>query len=138
MNALSADASVIDQRLHLATGFHASERDWVVERLSALGSRLRSYRDDQVDLEIAVKDREGVDQRVTLQCWLSSAHRQHLIATSSEQELPAALNEVRDELMRQVDDAKTRTEPRSNRALRSSPPGPEGGQPGKAGRPPAP
>lgn len=49
MNALPADASVVTQRLHLATGFHASEREWVVERLAALGSRLRSYRDDQVD-----------------------------------------------------------------------------------------
>ncbi|WP_329792179.1 HPF/RaiA family ribosome-associated protein [Lentzea sp. DG1S-22] len=128
MNAVPADASVIDQRLQLATGFHASERDWVVERLAALGSRLRSYRDDQVELEIAVKDREGVDQRVVLQCWLSSAHRLHLIATSAEQELSTALNEVRDELIRQVDDAKTRTEPRSNRALRSSPPDPRSDQ----------
>lgn len=114
--------SVIAERLHLATGFHASERDWVVERLAALGSRLRSYRDDQVDLEIGVKDRDDTGQRVTLQCWISSAHRLHLIATSSEQKLSAALNEVRDELVRQVDEAKTRTEPRSNRALRSVPP----------------
>ncbi len=42
MNAIPVDVSVINQRLHLATGFHASERDWVVERLGALGSRLRS------------------------------------------------------------------------------------------------
>ncbi len=125
MNAAPADASVIAQRLHLATGFHASERDWVVERLAALGSRLRSYRDDQVDLEIALKDREGSGQRVILQCWISSTHRLHLVATSSEQRLSAALNEVRDELIRQVDEAKTRTEPRNNRSLRSVPPAPE-------------
>lgn len=121
MNAVPADASVVAQRLHLATGFHASEREWVVERLAALGSRLRSYRDDQVDLEIAVKDREDIGQRVILQCWISSAHRLHLVASSSEVKLSAALNEVRDELIRQVDEAKTRTEPRHNRALRSSP-----------------
>lgn len=48
---------MIDQRLRPATGFHASEGDRVVERPAALGSRPRSYRDDRVELEVAVKDR---------------------------------------------------------------------------------
>lgn len=39
------------------------------KRLAALGSRLRSFRDDQVDLEISVKGRQGVEQRVTLEYW---------------------------------------------------------------------
>ncbi len=75
-----------------------------------------------MDLEIGLKDREGVGQRVVLQCWISSAHRLHLVATSSEQRLSSALNEVRDELIRQVDEAKTRTEPRNNRTLRPTHP----------------
>ncbi|WP_236703329.1 HPF/RaiA family ribosome-associated protein [Lentzea aerocolonigenes] len=116
---------MIAQRLHLAAGFHASERDWVVDRLAALGSRLRSYRDDEIDLEISLKDREGAEQHVVLQCWISRDHRLHLVATSSQRRLPAALNEVRDELIRQVGETKTRTEPRSNRALRSVPTPPE-------------
>ncbi|WP_086667416.1 Fis family transcriptional regulator [Lentzea kentuckyensis] len=121
MNETPDDTAVVAQRLHLATGFVASERGWVVERLAALGSRLRSFRDDQIDLEISVKDRRGVEQRVTLECWINRTPRLHLVATSSERDLPGALNEVRDELVRQVDEAKTRTEPRSNRALRSVP-----------------
>lgn len=125
MNTIPADTSVIAQRLHLATGFHANERDWVVTRLAALGSRLRSYRDDQIDLEISLQDREGAEQRVILQCWISRSHRLHLVATSSQRQLDAALNEVRDELIRQVDETKTRTEPRHNRALRSVPALPE-------------
>lgn len=129
MSELPEDTAVIDQRLHLATGFLANERDWVVERLAALGSRLRSFRDDQVDLEISLKDRRGVEQRVTLECWISRTPRLHLVATSSDPDLPAALNEVRTELIRQVDEAKTRTEPRSNRALRSVPTLPELDQP---------
>lgn len=124
MNAIP-DVSVIEERLHLAAGFHADERDWVVNRLAALGSRLRSYRDDQIDLEISLKDREGVEQHVVLQCWINRGHRQHLVASSSQRELSAALNEVRDELVRQVDENKTRTEPRHNRALRSVPTPPE-------------
>lgn len=121
MSHLPEDTAVIANRLHLATGFHADERDWVVQRLAALGSRLRSFRDDQVDLEISLKDRRGVAQQVTLECWISRTPRLHLVATSSDTDLPAALNEVRNELIRQVDEAKTRTEPRSNRALRSVP-----------------
>ncbi|GLZ34986.1 hypothetical protein Lesp02_71730 [Lentzea sp. NBRC 105346] len=116
---------MIAQRLHLAAGFHSSERDWVVDRLAALGSRLRSYRDDEIELEISLKDRKGAEQRVMLQCWINHNHRLHLVATSSQRELPAALNEVRDELIRQVGETKTRTEPRSNRALRSVPTPPE-------------
>ncbi|MEJ2854239.1 MULTISPECIES: HPF/RaiA family ribosome-associated protein [unclassified Saccharothrix] len=112
---------IVAERLQLATGFHASERDWVTVHLAALGSRLRSFRADQVDLEISVKDRDGVEQRVTLECWVNRTPRLHLVATSAKRDLPAALSEVRDELVRQVDDAKTRTEPRHNRALRVVP-----------------
>ena len=129
MSELPHDTAVITNRLHLATGFLANERDWVAERLTALGSRLRSFRDDQVELEISVKDRRGVEQRVTLECWINRTPRLHLVATSSEPDLPAALNEVRNELIRQVDEAKTRTEPRHNRALRSVPALPEPDQP---------
>jgi ribosome-associated translation inhibitor RaiA len=121
MSELPGDAAVITNRLHLATGFLSNERTWVVERLAALGSRLRSFHDDQVELEISVKDRRGVEQRVTLECWINRAPRLHLVATSSEPDLPAALNEVRNELIRQVDEAKTRTEPRHNRMLRLVP-----------------
>ncbi|MFJ6677374.1 HPF/RaiA family ribosome-associated protein [Actinosynnema sp. NPDC091369] len=117
--------TVIAERLKLATGFLASEHDWVSGHLAALGSRLRSFRADQLDLEISVKDRQGVEQRVTLECWINRNPRLHLVATSSKRDLPAALSEVRDELIRQVDEAKTRTEPRNNRTLRSVPTLPE-------------
>ncbi|CCH33082.1 HPF/RaiA family ribosome-associated protein [Actinosynnema sp. NPDC047251] len=117
--------SIIAQRLHLSTGFLASEHGWVTEHLAALGSRLRSFHDDQVELEISLKDRQGVDQRVTLECWINRTPRLHLVATSSKRDLPAALSEVRNELIRQVDEAKTRTEPRHNRTLRVVPDLPE-------------
>ncbi|MGM1057972.1 HPF/RaiA family ribosome-associated protein [Saccharothrix sp. Mg75] len=125
MPDIPENGGVVDRRLHLATGFSASERDWVCEHLASLGSRLRSFRDDRIELEISVKDREGVEQRVTLECWINRTPRLHLVATSSKRDLTAALGEVRDELVRQVDEAKTRTEPRSNRALRSVPTFPE-------------
>ena len=118
MNGTQEDPTVIATRLHLATGFLSSERDWIVQRLAALGSRLRSFPDSQVDLEISLKERNGAGQRVTLECWISRTPRLHIVSTSSARELPAALNEVRDDLIRQVDDAKTRIESRHHRAER--------------------
>jgi hypothetical protein len=113
MNGSQQDSTVIAQRLHLATGFLVSERDWIVRRLAALGSRLRSFPDTQVELEISVKERRGAGQRVTLECWISRTPRLHLVSTSSARELATAVGEVRDDLIRQVDDAKTRIETRS-------------------------
>lgn len=113
MNGSHEDSTVIAQRLHLGTGFLSSERDWIVRRLAALGSRLRSFPETQIDLEISLKERRGADQRVTLECWISRTPRLHLVSTSSAPELAAAVGEVRDDLIRQVDDAKTRIETRS-------------------------
>jgi ribosome-associated translation inhibitor RaiA len=121
MTGSQQDPTVIAQRLHVATGFLSSERDWIVHRLAALGSRLRSFPDSQVELEISLKERNGPGQRVTLECWINRTPRLHLVSTSSASELAVALNEVRDDLIRQVDDAKTRTEPRNNRARRTTP-----------------
>ncbi|GAA3870418.1 hypothetical protein GCM10022243_39750 [Saccharothrix violaceirubra] len=120
--------AIVAQRLNLATGFLASERGWVSERLSKLGSRLRSFRHDEIDLEISMKDRRGAGQRVTLECWINCRPRLHLVATSSARDLPAALGEVRNELIRQVDVAETRTDPRGNRVLRLVPRLPDGEQ----------
>jgi ribosome-associated translation inhibitor RaiA len=120
MNGGQEDPTVITQRLHLATGFLSSERDWIVRRLAALGSRLRSFPDTQIELEISIKERHGPGQRVTMECWISRTPRLHLVSTSSARELAVAVGEVRDDLIRQVDDAKTRTEPHGNRARRGT------------------
>src|SRR4051794_13525078 len=98
------DLTVIANRLRLGTGLVSSEREWIVHRLAALGSRLRSFPDDQIDLEISLKDRNGVGQQVTLECWISRTPRMHLVATSEEPQLALALNEVRIDLIRLIDD----------------------------------
>lgn len=117
----SEEAATVAQRLHLAAGFLATERGWVSASLAALGPRLRSLRNDEFELEISLKDRQGDAQRLTLECWIDTRPRLHFVVTSSERDLPAALDEVRDELIRRVDEAATRTDPRSNRALRLVP-----------------
>ncbi len=120
MNEIPEDPSVIAQRLHLATGFLSSERDWIVRRLAALGSRLRSFPDTQIELEISLKERHGTGQRVTLECWINRNPRLHLVSTSSARELATAVGEVRDDLIRQVDDAKTRTERHGDHSRRTT------------------
>ena len=47
---------------------------------------------------MSVKDREARGQKVTLECWI--AGRQKIVTTSSEEDLHAALNDVRDDLRR--------------------------------------
>lgn len=108
--------ATVEHQLRLGTGFGAEERTDVVDRLAALDSRLARYPAEAVDLELSVKDREGRDQRVTLECWIANHPR--LVATSGVRELLAALMEVRTDLRRQLDDAATRREPMNNRQLR--------------------
>jgi ribosome-associated translation inhibitor RaiA len=67
---------------------------------------------------VSVKDREARGQKVTLECWI--AGRPKIVTTSSEEDLRAGLNDVRDDLRRRLNDAKTRQEPRHNRHLRES------------------
>ena len=66
---------------------------------------------------MSVKDREARGQKVTLECWV--AGRQKIVTTSTEEDLHAALNDVRDDLRRKLNDAKTRQEPRNNKHLRA-------------------
>lgn len=115
MNGTPELPNVIADRLHLAAGFLSAEREWIIRRLSSLGSRLRSFPDTQIDLQISLKERHGADQRVTLECWVNRTPRLHLVSTSTARELAVALNEVRDDLISQVDEAKTRTESRNHR-----------------------
>jgi hypothetical protein len=77
---------------------------------------LSGWEHDQVDLEVSLKDTEGPDQKVTLQAWL--AGRAHLVATSHERDLDHALAEVRRDLIRQIEEERSRREPRKRRKTR--------------------
>jgi hypothetical protein len=89
--------TMLSRRLRLGTGFAGSEREEVLERLNSLGSRLRSFPEDTVELQLSVKDRSGADQRLTLECWI--AGRSRLVSRSMARYLPVALAEVRDDMV---------------------------------------
>ena len=116
MSDSPSDAGVLGDRLRLGTGFSESERPGIIGRLSALDRRLGSFPEDSLDLELSIKEREGADQRVTLECWMAGQSR--LVSTSATSSLQDALTEVRDDMIRQIGDATTRQEPRNNRSLR--------------------
>jgi ribosome-associated translation inhibitor RaiA len=112
------DRASVESSLRLGTGFEAQERDRIVAGWSNLTSRLGSFRQGTVELELSVKERETPSQRTVLEAWIAGSDR--LVATSEEPDLDKALNEVRDDLIRQLTDAKNRTEPRNRRSLRET------------------
>jgi len=92
--------------------------DALVEHWSKLDTRLRSFDAGTVDMQLYVKDRDTKSQHVTLDLKVAGLHS--LVATSSSSDLDHALNEVRDEMVRQIDHLKTKREPRNNKHLRET------------------
>jgi hypothetical protein len=106
----NSTAGTLEERLRLGAGFAAADRPRVVSALSALAPQLSGWEHDRADLEVSLKDTDGPDQKVTLQAWLGG--RTHLVTTSHERDLDHALAEVRRELIRQIEDERSRREPR--------------------------
>jgi ribosome-associated translation inhibitor RaiA len=104
----------LDDRLRLGTGFGLADRPWVVKTLAGLVPHLSGWRPEKVDLEISVKERDGRDQRITLEAFLGGWPT--IVATSAEQDLDQGIVEVRKELIRQIEDAKSRHDPSHHRA----------------------
>src|SRR3954467_12306529 len=113
-----ANPATVEGCLRVGAGFSQGDRNWIVEQFATLDARLATFAADKTELEVSVKDREARGQKVTLECWISG--RQKIVTTSTEEDLHAALNDVRDDLRRRLNDAKTRQEPRHNRHLRDS------------------
>ena len=111
----NSPTATLDEHLRLGAGFAAADRPRILEALSALAPHLSGWGHDKVDLEVSLKDTEGPDQKVTLQAWL--AGRAHLVATSHERDLEHALA-VRRDLIRQIEDERSRREPRKRRKTR--------------------
>lgn len=115
MSAVANPASV-GECLRAGAGFSQGDLNWIAEQFATLDGRLASFHADTTELEVSVKDRAARGQKVTLECWI--AGRQKIVTTSNEDDLHAALHDVRDDLRRRLNDAKSKQEPRSNRHLR--------------------
>ena len=115
MSAVANPASV-GECLRVGAGFSQGDLNWIVEQFATLDGRLASFHADTTEIEVSVKDRAARGQKVTLECWI--AGRQKIVTTSSEDDLHDALNDVRDDLRRRLNDSKSKQEPRHNRHLR--------------------
>ncbi|WP_433794542.1 HPF/RaiA family ribosome-associated protein [Actinoplanes sp. CA-252034] len=114
-----ANPATVAECLRVGAGFSQGDRNWIVEQFSNLDARLAAFHADSTELEISVKDREARGQKVTLECWVSGGDK--IVTTSLEEDLHAAIMDVRDDLRRRLNDAKTKQEPRHNRHLREVP-----------------
>jgi ribosome-associated translation inhibitor RaiA len=112
----AANPATVEECLRVGVGFSQGDRNWIAEQFITLDSRLATFHADTTELEVSVKDREARGQKVTLECWI--AGRQKIVTTSLEEDLHAALLDVRDDLRRRLNDSKTKQEPRHNRHLR--------------------
>jgi ribosome-associated translation inhibitor RaiA len=100
----------IEDRLRIVPEFRSGEHDKVRALLldGKLARRLSRWPVDDLELEISVKDRETSKQRMALECWIAKAPK--MVATSTRQDLEAAVLECRDDLYKQVDKFITKKE----------------------------
>jgi hypothetical protein len=96
----------IDQLLRLGFGFEDSERTRVVDMMRKLDRQLKRFRADAVDMELTVKDRETMTQKVTMEAKLP--HLPRIVATSNEPMLRDALMDVREQVLRQIKEQHAR------------------------------
>jgi ribosome-associated translation inhibitor RaiA len=115
--SVAADPATVDRCLRAGAGFSSGDRTWIAEQFGTLDARLAAFPADTTELEVSVKDRAARGQKVTLECWIAGHGK--IVTTSSEENLHDALNDVRDDLRRRLDESKTRQEPRHNRHLRT-------------------
>jgi ribosome-associated translation inhibitor RaiA len=97
----------VDQ-IRLGTGFAESERDRLVEVFRKLDRRLKRWAAEEVDMELAIKERDSSSQYVTLECWIHDRGDTRFVATSREKDLQDALMDCREDLWRQIDDHVTK------------------------------
>ena len=109
-------SDVLDDVLRLGAGFADDDRRWVLDALESLVPHLARWDSAKVDVEISVKDRGGKEQQVTLLADLPGYPP--VVAKSANQQLDRAIAEAKRELVRQIEDAKGKREPKDNRHLR--------------------
>lgn len=95
------DGSAGLDRLSLGKGFTEIDRRLVTDRLRQLERHLRRFRSDATFLEISVKDRDTSGQTLTLEIEVPGFHR--VVATSKEADLRAALSDVRQDSITQIE-----------------------------------
>ena len=100
----------LDDRLRIVPEFRPDEHDHVRGLLleGKLERRMSRWEPSDVELELSVKDRDTSTQRMALECWIAKVPK--LVATSTRNDLDAAVLECRDDLHKQIDKFITKKE----------------------------
>jgi ribosome-associated translation inhibitor RaiA len=109
----SAPTPVLAASLRLTGGFHDAERAHLLEVLAPLEKHLARWTADEVALELYVTNRGRPEQRVTLEAKLGGWPL--LVAKGADADLDQALREARTELIRQIEDERSRHLSREHR-----------------------
>ncbi|HLT15633.1 MAG TPA: hypothetical protein VK007_02930 [Acidimicrobiales bacterium] len=112
--------ATLEGSLRLGDGFAPEERAEIIADWGRLEQRLRSFREGQVELVLSVKERDTASQRAVLDIRIDGFAP--MVAVSTLRDLRAALDDLRDDAVRQITDAKNRAEPARNRQLRETEP----------------
>lgn len=109
-------SATVDEALQFTSGVPTNLRDVIVEQMSPLNARLKSFPSGSVKLRLFAKDFDTLSQNITLEATIVG--HPTLVATSQHHELGRAIQEVRDDLIRLMSDAVNKTEPRKSRLRR--------------------
>lgn len=116
---MSDHPSIVAEHLRVHGHLEPSERADLLHHWTKLDQRLQSFEQRRIDIDLHINERDTKSQHVTLDLQIGGFDP--FVATDSSADLGHALNKVRDEVIRQLTDAKNRQEPRNNRRLRESP-----------------
>jgi hypothetical protein len=113
---MSDHPPIVAETLRVHGTLYPDEREELVARWSKLDQRLQSFAEDTITLDLHVHDRDTPDQHVILD--VTVAHYPRFVATARDRRLDHALNVVRDEIIRQLTDAKSKREPAHSKRRR--------------------
>ena len=116
---MSEPIPIVAESLRIHGPFSGHEKEVLIDHWSKLDHRLQSFRDRTIELDLYINERDTPSQHVTLNTKIAGLKT--MVAKAANEDLDRALNEVRDETIRQITDLKTRTEPRHNKRLRRTP-----------------
>jgi ribosome-associated translation inhibitor RaiA len=111
-----ARTDVLDQILHLSGGFSESERPRVAQALAELAPHISRWDPADMELDVSVKARDSKEQKVSIRAILPGYPT--LVGTAVERDLDRALTDARRDLIRQIEEAKKKRQPKDNRHLR--------------------
>lgn len=115
---MSDHPSIVAEHLRVHGPLEPAEREELLRHWAKLDQRLQSFEQRRIDIDLHINERDTKSQHVTLDLQIGGYDA--FVATDSSADLGHALNRVRDEVIRQLTDAKSRREPRNNRHLRES------------------